>query len=51
MVKIEIKNKLEGNNFFLNWSVKIKIKITLTKKTNKKNKGQIKKKNSRQVKI
>jgi hypothetical protein len=45
MVKIEIKNKLEGNNFFLNWSVKIKIKITLTKeKQIKKTRDKLKKK-------
>ena len=47
MVKIEIKNKLEGNNFFLNWSVKIKIKIkiTLTKeKQIKKIRDKLKKK-------
>ena len=49
MVKIEIKNKLEGNKFFLNWSVKIKIKIkikiTLTKeKQIKKTRDKLKKK-------
>jgi hypothetical protein len=31
MVKIEIKNKLDGNYKFFYWRVKLKRKITLTK--------------------
>jgi hypothetical protein len=35
--RIKMKNKLEGNKIFFDWKVKLKRKITLTKK-NQKNK-------------
>jgi len=44
-VKIKTKNKWEGNNFFFDWMVKLKRKITLTKgrKNKKKMRAKLKK--------